>query len=1095
MRLFHDYPSGLIGQFLARLLPVCGFAGLFPAAGAADSWDITDTGQPYKDVEFTLSEGTWMSVDVSPDGQLLVFDLLGDLYLMPSAGGAAILLSGGPAIDRTPSFSADGRAVLYLSDRSGEDNVWMIGVDGANARQITHETSKLLANPAWSSNERYVAVSVADTQFESTYASQIRLYHVDGGAGQTLVDIPANKRDVQEPEFSPDGKHVYYTQRIEDTGIYVDANHTNFAIMRRDLRTGDIEQVVGGFGGAVSPQASPDSSQLAFVRRVKDQTVLFVYDLESGREQPVTSELDRDQQADFYPQGVYFPGFGWFPDGKHLAIWGKGKLLKVNIESGSTEQIPFTVESRHRIVTPPRFSHQLAPEEIEVLTASQLAPAPDGKTLLFHALGHLWKKDLPSGRPRRLSSGDAFEFDPTWTTNGRQVAYVEWDDETGSRLTIASASGGQRSAVAESPGIVRQPAFSPDGQLLVYVVAEPQKGMGGYRARPGLYTVPTSGGEPRRVADTGHEPRFSMDGSRIYFSRVDSGDTTLYSINLEGYDERAHAKAVGADRHELRLSPDGNWISFKEEQQYYLMPYLQTGNVLNVSAESDAVPVSQLTSASGYNLVWLPNSTAVLWTLGKDIYRTSVNELSRLDDPSPQSFASIDLTVPGDRPDGAVAFRGGKVITMLGEEVFERGTVVVEGNRISAVGPADAIEIPRGAHVVDTTGKTVMPGLVDMHGHIDCCYYGGPMPQKHASHYAAAAFGVTTNLDQYTSEITAYATSEMQKAGLLVGPRFIPSGRVIYGRAGRADQSYVPLENYQDAVNTMTRKAALGGHFIKSYKQPSRRARQQLVKAGREAGIMVDGEGESQFFVDLSILLDGTWALEHCIPVANYYDDLVQLMTHSGVVNTPTLIITFGEIMGENYFFERTRAWEKPKIKTFVQEVTSHYSPVDTPYAAPLHVRSMASLHAVEDIWDIGFRSVSRSIKKLDDAGVTINVGSHGEVSGLSMHWEMQALSQGGMSNHRILRAATMNGARSLGLEHQIGSLEPGKLADIIVLDEDPLEDIAHSESVLYTMINGRLYDSTTMDEIGNYDRPRSRFYWELPDYHGIDWNEAWSGQ
>ena len=126
---------------------------------------------------------------------------------------------------------------------------------------------------------------------------------------------------------------------------------------------------------------------------------------------------------------------------------------------------------------------------------------------------------------------------------------------------------------------------------------------------------------------------------------------------------------------------------------------------------------------------------------------------------------------------------------------------------------------------------------------------------------------------------------------------------------------------------------------------------------------------------------------------------------------------------------------------------------------------------------------------------MTINVGSHGEVSGLSMHWEMQALSQGGMSNHRVLRAASLNGARSLGLDDQIGSLEPGKLADVIVLDEDPLQDIAHSDSVRYTMINGRLYDSTTMNEIGNYDRPRSRFYWEMPDYHGIDWNEAWSGQ
>jgi imidazolonepropionase-like amidohydrolase len=155
----------------------------------------------------------------------------------------------------------------------------------------------------------------------------------------------------------------------------------------------------------------------------------------------------------------------------------------------------------------------------------------------------------------------------------------------------------------------------------------------------------------------------------------------------------------------------------------------------------------------------------------------------------------------------------------------------------------------------------------------------------------------------------------------------------------------------------------------------------------------------------------------------------------------------------------------------------------------------MTTLHAVDEIWDIGFRAVSRSTKNLDDAGVVINSGSHGQVYGLAMHWEMLSMAQGGMSPYRILRTATVNGAKTLGLEDQIGSLEAGKLADIIVLDKNPLEDIGNTNTVRYTLINGRLYDSVSMNEIGNYDRPRTKFYWELPDYHGIDWNEAWSGQ
>lgn len=1098
-------------DFLARTLPVRRWlrAGslhlalmltllLAATAVSADDWDIEDTGQPYTEVEFTLSEGTWMSVDVSPDGQSLVFDLLGDLYILPAAGGQATPLTRGAAIDRTPSFSPDGTKILYLSDRSGDDNAWVINVDGSGARQITQESSYMVANPAWSADGQYIALAAVEATFANQAMSELKIYHLNGGNGRTLVPPPENRRDIQEAVFSPDGEYVYYTQRLLDHGIYVDANHTNYAVMRRNLHSGETEQVAGGFGSALAPQISPDSRQLAFVRRVKDQTVLFVQDLETGQQRPVYAELARDQQADFYQQGVYYPGFDWFPDGAHIAIWGKGKLYRVAVATGEAAEIPFTAESRHRIISTPRFADPLAPQEIEVRTARQLAVSPDGRQLVFHAHGHLWRKPLPDGEPQRLSSASDWEFEAAFSADGKQLVYVGWNDEQGSSLNVISSRGGKSKTLLRSRGVLRQPAFSPDGKLIVYSIDEPNKGMGGYRARPGLYLINTDGNttdEPRRLGEPAIAPRFSADGSRIYFTREAAGDTTLSSIDINGFDARDHAVGRTADRTELRLSPDGQWLTFKQETQYYLVPYTETGNLTTVDADSSAVPLAKLTEVTGYNLVWSPDSSAVYWNLGSELYRAEVSTEFLLANQPPAAYARLGLTVKANPPEGLVAFTGGRVITMRGDEVIDEGTVLVEDNRIVAVGPVDEVTVPADAYVVDTRGKTVMPGLVDMHGHIDCCYYEGLMPQKHASQYAAAAYGVTTNYDPYTSELSAYTTTEMQQAGSLVAPRFISTGRVIYGRAGKGDHAYVPLREYADSEHTMERKRALGGRVIKSYKQPSRRARQQLVKAGRSAGVMVDAEGESQFYLGLSAFLDGHMALEHCLPVATYYDDIIQLMAHSEAANTPTLNVTFGEIMGENYLYQTTRAWDDPKIKAYVQETTSGYSPTNTPYAAPLHVRSMTTLHAAEEIWDIGFRSVSRSMKRLDDAGVLVNSGSHGQVFGLAMHWEMMSMAQGGMSNHRILRTATMNGATTLGLQDQIGSLEPGKLADVIVLEKNPLDDIENSNSVSYTMINGRLYDSLSMNEIGNYDRPRSKFYWELPDYHGIDWNEAWSGQ
>jgi len=457
----------------------------------------------------------------------------------------------------------------------------------------------------------------------------------------------------------------------------------------------------------------------------------------------------------------------------------------------------------------------------------------------------------------------------------------------------------------------------------------------------------------------------------------------------------------------------------------------------------------------------------------------------------------VGLAVKPDVPSGSLAFTNARIITMAGEQVIERGTVIVRGNRIAAIGPSDQVRVPGDAKVFDVDGKTIMPGLVDMHGHIDNCYYtsSGLMPQKQPSRYADLAYGVTTNYDPYTSELPTYSMSEMTMAGAMVGPRGVDSGFVAYGRTAKPDSVYVPIDSYADAQAFMARKRALGGTIVKSYRQPMRSQRQQLIQAGREAGIMVDVEGESHFYNNLTMILDGNTNLQHNMPVPNYYDDVVQLLAHGNVAHTPTLVVLFGETMGENYLYQTTRSWEDPKARKFVQVVTSGYSSIPTPYGAPPHVRNMTTINVADELWEIGFRSAARSMKKLDDAGVIVNAGSHGQVAGLAIHWEMWLLSQGGMSNLHVLRTGTINGARTLALDDQIGSLEVGKLADLLVLDRNPLEDIHYTNTVRYTMVNGRLYDSQTMNEIGNHERPRTKFFWELQQYHGFDWNGAWAQQ
>ena len=241
---------------------------------------------------------------------------------------------------------------------------------------------------------------------------------------------------------------------------------------------------------------------------------------------------------------------------------------------------------------------------------------------------------------------------------------------------------------------------------------------------------------------------------------------------------------------------------------------------------------------------------------------------------------------------------------------------------------------------------------------------------------------------------------------------------------------------------------------------------------------MVYPEGGSTFFHNLSMVIDGHTGVEHNIPIAPIYNDVTQLWAASGSGYTPTLIVTYGGPSGEYYWYQTTNVWENEKLLK--------YTPRSIIDRRSRH-RSMVPM--VE--YDNGHIATSRACKALTDAGVKVNLGAHGQLQGLGVHWELWMLSQGGMTNMEALRAATINGAQYIGMGDEIGTLEAGKLADLIVLDKNPLDDIKNSESVKYTMINGRLYDTETMNEIGNYKKVRSKFYWENNKYNrSFDWHE-----
>ena len=273
-----------------------------PAAESKDEekWDVmAPRGATIRQVPIRTDEGTWMDVDVSPDGRMLAFSLLGDIYTMPIAGGTPTRIAEGLAWEIQPRFSPDGSRIAFTSDRNGADNIWVMNADGSDKRRVTKEDFRLLNQPTWSPDGRYIAAKKHFTTERSAGTGEVWLYHISGGGGVALVERPnpQHQKELGEPIYSADGEAIYYTRNVSSGPIFEYAQDTTqslFEIERYDLATGETSTAVSGYGGSVRPTPSPDGKLMAFGRRERDQTKLFVKNLTTGATREIYGDLDLD---------------------------------------------------------------------------------------------------------------------------------------------------------------------------------------------------------------------------------------------------------------------------------------------------------------------------------------------------------------------------------------------------------------------------------------------------------------------------------------------------------------------------------------------------------------------------------------------------------------------------------------------------------------------------------------------------------------------------------------------------------------------------------------------------------------------------------
>jgi Tol biopolymer transport system component len=1084
-------------------------------------------------IEFSTDEGTWLSLDVSPDGKTVVFELLGDIYTLPITGGEAKLISGGMAFDSQPKFSPDGKWIAFISDREGSENVWIMHPDGSEVKQVSKDPNNEFASPSWAPDANYIYVSKAGfgiTTFEAW------MYHVQGGTGVQITkaksapNTPRNERhNALGIVASPDGKYIYYAARRG--GFAYNAQLPLWQIARRDRKTGDEDILLQQPESSFRPVLSPDGTQLLYVTRYETESGLRMRNLQTGEDRWVKYPITRDDQESRFTRDL-FPGYAFLPDGKEIVYNQDGKIRRLNLATGSDTVIPFSAKVSQEIGPKLDFPQRVEEGPLKVRLIQGPVESPDGKKLAFSGMTHLYVMDLPSGKPQRLTSGNAREFQPAWSPDGKAIAYVTWSNQ-GGQLWKIPASGGVPQQLSKSFALYSNPVWSPDGTRIVALRGnaydrENSEFDGGQTSNADLIWISAGGGDanlilPARGAGT---PHFTHDKDRIYVYTPQG----LVSLRYDGTDRRTHLQVKGqgifyaeepVSADDVQASPDGQWVLAHVMNQLYVtaMPVVG-GEAPTVNVTSPSVPVKRLTDIGADYFGWADDGKTITWAVGASFFREPLSAISfeppkeekkegekkdsekkdgdaknsekkedtgqaetkkdekkeeKKEEKKPEKLKeqdknvqeiAVDLEVPRKTPKGTVVLRGATVITMTGElgheQVLQNADVVVENNRIKSVGPKGTA--PAGAKVIDVRGKTIVPGFVDTHAHWTEIRRG-ILDTQNWAFLANLAYGVTSGLDVQTGTNDMFAYEDLVDSGDIIGLRAFSTGPGVF-----SDNNFQSLEEVKGVLTKY--KKYYGTHNIKSYVVGNRKQRQFMVQASKELEMMPTTEGALDLKLNLTHVIDGFHGNEHTLPITPLYKDVLQIFAQSGISETPTLIVNYGGPFGEDYWYENTNVHDDVKLNHF------------TPH------RIIDEKTNRRGGWfrknEFAFPKLAAQMAKLERAGGLVGIGSHGQLQGLGYHWEMWMLASGGMAPMEVLRCATVNGSKIVGRPQDIGTIEAGKLADLLILDKNPLDDIHNTNSVHWVMKNGELFEGATLDEIWpeqkkleplffwNYDTPQA---------------------